>query len=192
MSLGPFMTLRPSYVASAAVLAFLAIELLLRQGSAARSWRGTASDRGSTMLIAVAYVVIGACLVFPVPGVHLPRSVSWAGSIVAVLGVALRVSAFRMLGSSYSRTLRINEGQQLVSHGVYRRIRHPGYLSALLIWGGAVAASGSAIASIAVWAALIVAYTYRIQAEEQMMVASFGSSYEEYQKTSWRLVPYVY
>jgi protein-S-isoprenylcysteine O-methyltransferase Ste14 len=117
------MRLHPAELASVALFAFFAIELLLRQGSAARSWKATASDRGSTMLIVVTYIVIGVCLALPFPGPHFPRPVRWGGAVFAVLGVALRVAAFRSLGSSYSRTLRINEGQQLVMRGVHRRIR---------------------------------------------------------------------
>jgi protein-S-isoprenylcysteine O-methyltransferase Ste14 len=186
------MTLHPAELASIAVLAFFAIELFLRRGSAARSWKATAADRGSTMLIMTAYIVVAVCLVLPFPGAHFPLAVRWGGAVLAVVGVALRIAAFRSLGSSYSRTLRINEGQQLVMRGVYRRIRHPGYLSALLIWGGAVVASGSAIATIAVIAALMPAYCHRICAEEKMLTASFGGRYQEYRKVSWRLLPYIY
>jgi protein-S-isoprenylcysteine O-methyltransferase Ste14 len=187
-----FMTLHPAELASVALFAFFAIELLLRQGPAARSWKATASDRGSTMLIVAAYIVIGVCLAVPFPGPHFPLAARWGGAVFAVLGVAVRVAAFRSLGSSYSRTLRINEGQQLVMRGVYRRIRHPGYLSALLIWGGAVVASGSAIATIVVSAALVFTYSHRISAEEKMLTASFGRRYQEYRKVSWRLLPYIY
>ena len=48
------------------------------------------------------------------------------------------------------------------------------------------------IATASVLAALVIAYSYRIHSEERMLVASFGSRYEEYQKSSWRLVPYLY
>jgi protein-S-isoprenylcysteine O-methyltransferase Ste14 len=184
--------LHPAELATAALAAFFAIELLLREGSAARSWKATVSDRGSTMLIVAAYVVSGICLALPFPGPRFPLAVRWAGAFIAALGVVLRIVAFRSLGSSYSRTLRINVGQQLVMRGVYQRIRHPGYLSALLIWGGAVVASGSAIATIAVLTTLALAYSHRIGAEERMLVASFGPRYEEYRKVSWRLLPYIY
>jgi len=186
------MTPRPSELASVALLGFLAIELLMRRGAAARSWKAGASDRGSTLVIASAYTVIVACLVFRFPGPHFPLPIRWVGAVIALVGVGLRAAAFRTLGSSYSRTLRINEGQELVRRGIYRQIRHPGYLSSIVIWGGAVVASGSIIATVAALAALVIAYSYRIDAEERMLAASFGSRYEEYQKASWRLVPYVY
>ena len=133
----------PSEVASIALVGFVAIDLLMRRGAAARSWKPTASDHGSTLLIACAYIVIVACLAFRLPGACFPLSIRWLAAVFSLLGVGLRAIAFRTLGSSYSRTLRINEGQELIRSGIYVHIRHPGYLSSLIIWGGAVVASGS-------------------------------------------------
>ena len=116
----------------------------------------------------------------------------WFGVLLAFTGLALRVIAFRTLGSSYSRTLRVNQDQTLVTTGIYRRVRHPGYLSSLILWLGAVLASGSLVAVGIVAIALFTAYTRRIQVEEKLLEASFGEGYKTYQRTSWKLVPYLY
>lgn len=135
---------------------------------------------------------MGVALAVEVRGPRLLTWAQWAGALVAVAGVMLRVVAFRTLGSSYSRTLRVTEAQALVTHGVYRFVRHPGYASAILIWSGAASASGSVLAFAVVSFVLVGDYLYRIRAEERMLVQSFGALYQHYQLHSSRLLPFVY
>ena len=186
------MSTSPTTAASVALAAFWLIELFLRRGSAARSWRASSTDRGSTLAIVLAYIFVAVALTVPLQGPQLPLLTQWGGALVAMAGAVLRVVAFLTLGSSYSRTLRVNQGQALVTHGVYRFVRHPGYCSALLIWCGAAAASGSLLALAFAATVLIAVYVYRIGAEERMLVQSFGAQYSQYQAQSWRLLPYVY
>jgi protein-S-isoprenylcysteine O-methyltransferase Ste14 len=182
----------PESVAGAALAAFGVIEVFLRRGESARSWRTTAADRGSTIAIIVAYVAVGAALTIDVGGPRMPVWGQWIGGSIAAAGVVLRVVAFRTLGARYSRTLRVTERQTLVTHGVYRFVRHPGYTSALAIWGGAAVATGSVVAAVAALVVLAAAYRYRIGAEERMLLAAFGDEYRAYCARSWRLLPYLY
>ena len=39
---------------------------------------------------------------------------------------------------------------------------------------------------------MVVAYSYRIAAEEAMLLGAFGDRYKEYMARTWRLLPYVY
>ena len=185
------MTHLPENVATVAVVGFLVLEMTLRKGKAAKSWQSR-SDRGTTFLLLLAYLVIGAALSLRLPGPRLAVAVQWIGTSLAFVGLALRIVAFRTLGSSYSRTLRVNQDQELVTTGTYRLVRHPGYLSSLTLWLGAVIASGSFVAVCIVAATLFAAYTRRIQVEEKLLAASFGEAYTTYQHTSWKLVPYLY
>jgi len=182
----------PTALASIALIGFWLIELFLRKGASARSWRTSTVDRGSTVAIVLVYVFVAAALAVQVRGPRLPPWAQWLGALLAVTGVVVRVIAFRTLGSSYSRTLRVTERQTLVTHGIYRLVRHPGYGSAILIWCGAAAAAGSVVAFVVVLSVLVAVYAYRIGAEERMLVQSFGPEYQQYQARSWRLLPYVY
>jgi len=182
----------PGALASLALVGFWLIELFLRKGSSARSWRMSAADRGSTVAIILAYVLVGTALTLQVRGPRLPSWAPGLGALLAVAGLGLRVVAFRTLGSSYSRTLRVTDDQMLVTRGIYRFVRHPGYTSAIVIWCGAAAASGSVVAFAAVAVTLVAVYVYRIAAEEHMLAQSFGAQYQEYQAHSWRLLPYIY
>ncbi|MHB2024394.1 MAG: methyltransferase family protein [Mycobacteriales bacterium] len=73
------------------------------------------------------------------PGRPLPPGAAPAGLVVEATGLAWRAWSMRTLGRSYSRTLRVVEGddqQAVVDAGPYRLIRHPGYQGSLLTWVG--------------------------------------------------------
>lgn len=186
------MTVTPITLALIAIVGFVLIEFLLRRGASAKSLHTGATDRGSTAAIIAAYVLVAVALSINFPGPHVSPIWRWLAGACAIVGVFLRVSAFRALGSSYSRTLRVESKQSLVTHGIYRWVRHPGYAAAILIWSGAAAASGSLVAVVVVFFVLVAVYVYRIKAEEAMLAKSFGAVYEQYQASSWRLLPLVY
>jgi protein-S-isoprenylcysteine O-methyltransferase len=46
--------------------------------------------------------------------------------------------------------------------------------------------------TLAIALLMVVAYSYRIAAEEAMLRDAFGGRYREYAARTWRLIPYVY
>jgi protein-S-isoprenylcysteine O-methyltransferase Ste14 len=50
----------------------------------------------------------------------------------------------------------------------------------------------SAIVASVVGAIVAIAYVYRLQEEERMMVAHTGAAYERYRASSRRLVPFIW
>jgi protein-S-isoprenylcysteine O-methyltransferase Ste14 len=93
------------------------------------------------------------------------------------LGLSIRVWAARTLGEFYTRTLTVTENQQIVEKGPYRIVRHPGYLGVILLYAGFGVASANWIATVAIGAFTLIAYTYRIRTEEAMPIAAFGDRY---------------
>ncbi len=186
------MPLNPSLLALGALVAFGIFELTQRKGKSARSLKTSAADRGSTLLIVFSYVVVAACLSLKFSENWISPIFQWVFAAVAWSGVVLRRVVMRTLGAYYTRTLKVEPGQQLITIGPYKYIRHPGYLSSLMIWGGAAAASGALIGTLVAVTALLIAYLYRIRTEEQMLVNELGDAYEQYRKDSWRLLPFVY
>ena len=95
------------------------------------------------------------------------------------------------LGQNWSVSLEIREGHQLVTHGVYRHIRHPMYAS---IWLWALA-QGMLLANwLAGWSmvpAFAAMYFLRTPREEQLMCESFGEPYRDYMRQTGRLFPRV-
>ncbi len=65
------------------------------------------------------------------------------GLAAEAAGLGLRIWSLRTLGAAYTRTLRADVAQPLVTDGPYRLVRHPGYLGTHLTWTGFGLTSGS-------------------------------------------------
>ncbi len=98
----------------------------------------------------------------------------------------------RALGASYTRTLRVENGQQtLVDSGPYRWVRHPGYLGSLLTWVGFALTSGSAPVLALIAGLIGGVYRRRIVAEEQLLQRDL-SGYATYSEQTSKLIPFVW
>jgi protein-S-isoprenylcysteine O-methyltransferase Ste14 len=119
----------------------------------------------------------------------LPWLIRWAGAAVMVFSLWLFWRSHVDLGQNWSVSLEVRENHQLVSHGVYRRIRHPMYAS---IWLWAIA-QGMMLANwFAGWSvvpAFAAMYVIRTPREERLMCEQFGESYREYARRTGRLFP---
>jgi protein-S-isoprenylcysteine O-methyltransferase Ste14 len=108
------------------------------------------------------------------------------------LGLAQRVAAARALGSYYTRTLRTDGDQPVVTSGPYRYVRHPGYAGVLVMWFGYGLALTSLPAMLVTGLPNLMAYRRRIEAEESMLVNSLGDGYRDYRRRTKRLLPGLY
>jgi protein-S-isoprenylcysteine O-methyltransferase Ste14 len=119
----------------------------------------------------------------------LPAFASWCGTILAGTALWLFWRSHADLGENWSITLEMRKGHQLVTHGVYRSIRHPMY-AALWLFG---LAQGLLLQNwLAGWSAFVafaVLYFVRIPREEQMMGEFFGEEYRVYMEKTGRLFP---
>jgi protein-S-isoprenylcysteine O-methyltransferase Ste14 len=114
------------------------------------------------------------------------------GSIGTVfLGAAIWLfwRSHRDLGRNWSPSLEIGAQQTLITHGVYRTIRHPMYASQLL-WGIAQALLlHNWIAGCGGLVAFLLLYLVRVPREERMMLDHFGDQYRAYCEQTGRIVP---
>jgi protein-S-isoprenylcysteine O-methyltransferase Ste14 len=186
---------RGSAIAGSCLLAaFIAVEGRLRNGDAARSLDAGEQDKGTTAVVGASFglaLVAGPILALWRRG-RLPSSFGWVGVGIMTGGLVLRVAAARTLGSHYTRTLRTDGDQPVVTDGPYRIVRHPGYAGVLAMWFGYGLALTSAPATFVTTLPNLIAYLRRIEAEEAMLVGSLGDAYRFYQRHSWRLLPLVY
>jgi len=118
--------------------------------------------------------------------------VSVAGIALLVVGGAVTVAGRAQLAGYGSGVLRIEEGQRLVTSGVYGVIRHPIYGGGLIGVVGLYAAFRSLVMLVAVTALYFVVIRHRLLFEERMLVDEFGDEYRNYMKKTKRLIPYVY
>jgi protein-S-isoprenylcysteine O-methyltransferase Ste14 len=180
------------------VALFSVFEGRLRKGKAAQSLEPGASDQQSTRRLGAAYGVAVLCLLAaPLlnllsPGHILYVPSGWIGLAISLGGIGLRIWATVILGEFYTRTLLVQENQSVVQRGPYRFIRHPGYLGVILMWTGAGLATNNWIVTLVILLTLCMAYLYRIQTEEAMLLERLGKPYAEYMTHTWRLLPLVY
>src|SRR5262245_48324877 len=190
--------IQPIHIAYSLVGSFFIIERLLRQGESAKSFREGQEDKGSTRAVGAAFGL--AILVLQIApllnrlriGRIFGEKLAWGGVAASLAGLALRIWASRVLGAYYTRTLRTQEEQHLITEGPYRLVRHPGYLGVLLLWLGAGVATTNALVTAIISIPLIRAYLYRIQAEEAMLANAFPQQYKAYSRRTWRLIPFIY
>lgn len=90
-----------------------------------------------------------------------------------------------------SRTIRVQQGQQLVDTGLYAIVRHPMYAATLLLFLSMPLVLGS-------WVSFVIFLIYpflivkRIQNEEQVLNAQL-EGYSDYQtRVTYRLIPYIW
>jgi len=97
--------------------------------------------------------------------------------------------AHRDLGTNWSPSLEIRAGHTLVTHGVYRRVRHPMYASQLLYCMAQALLLQNWIAGPAGFVAFILMYLVRVPLEERMMLDHFGEAYRAHCHDTGRIAP---
>jgi protein-S-isoprenylcysteine O-methyltransferase Ste14 len=113
------------------------------------------------------------------------------GLFLILAGVALRWYAIWYLGKFFTTTIVIQPGQTVVETGPYRYIRHPSYSGALLIFTGIGLCLTNWLSLGLVVLGAFLAYTYRVQVEEQVLVDGLGQPYRDYMKRTKRFIPFV-
>ena len=112
-----------------------------------------------------------------------------AGILCLALGLWLHYRSHADLGTNWSITLELQDGHQLVTHGIYRRVRHPMYLALLLFSLGQALILPNWIAGPSYLVACAILVAFRVGPEERMMLEEFGTDYEMYLARTNRLFP---
>lgn len=185
-------------IAYCLLFTYLAVERLLRKGTAALALKPGAADAGSSYFIWVASVItLVAVVLAPVlnhygMGDWYSQFTGWTGVVWMLGGLVVRYLAATTLGMFYTRTLQVGETQHIVDAGLYSVIRHPGYLGTLLISTGAGLAVNNWIVLGVVLITGIGSKLYRIRVEEAMLHREFAEEYASYVQKTWKLIPFVW
>jgi len=188
----------PEVVAVAIVCALMVITTNPRQSRPDRSrvHTTTRTTRAAMALVQfLALICVGLAIPANAFGVGLIRASVWlniTGVVLMTFGLLVRIYSMRILGSHYSSILFVNEGQPLITRGIYGVIRHPIYLGDLILFVAAGGAVGNYIVLSVVSVTAVSAYIVRIHHEERMMIDSYGDAYVAYRKGTRRLIPFVY
>ncbi|KAK9275185.1 hypothetical protein L1049_022446 [Liquidambar formosana] len=119
--------------------------------------------------------------------------ISNLGLTMVLIGEIIRKMAIITAGQSFTHLIKVNheEHHKLITHGVYRFVRHPGYLG-FFIWSvGTQIMLCNPISTIAFVVVVWHFFAKRIPYEEYFLRRFFGSQYEEYAHQVPSGVPFV-
>lgn len=138
------------------------------------------------MLATLAFMIDPAWMAWS--SVPLPAALRWAGAGIGALGAALLLWAFASLGRNLTDTVVTRRAHTLVTHGPYRRVRHPFYdgVALLVVATALMTATWFVFVCGALAFALLVA---RTPIEEAHLLQRFGRPYEEYRRRTGRFLP---
>jgi protein-S-isoprenylcysteine O-methyltransferase Ste14 len=130
-------------------------------------------------VVQIAAVVAILWVVFTMPG---PWDVQRClGTALMFIGIAGIATARYQLGKSFAIKA---EAHQLVTHGIYSKIRNPIYVSGGVMLAGLVLVLHRPVLWL-ILLALIVMQTLRARREAQVLEAAFGDAYREYRRKTW-------
>jgi protein-S-isoprenylcysteine O-methyltransferase Ste14 len=118
-----------------------------------------------------------------------PVAVTVVGLAVMAAGAILRLAAVRSLGRHFTAWVETSAEQELVTTGLYSRVRHPGYLAILVFHAGCALTFASVIGLALVVCADLPLLLRRTRIEERAMRERFGADYEAYAVETGRLWP---
>ncbi len=186
----------------AIILASSIVMVIIRapHGQRSRAVKVAKSRRGAleTALLMFAMLAFFVPLVWVVAPVlafadyPLRPAPLFAGSAWLALGLWLFARSHADLGTNWSISLEVRQGHQLVTHGIYRHIRHPMYLALLVYSVGQALVVPNWVAGPSYGVAMVLLCAFRLGAEERMMREEFGVDYEAYMKRTKRLVPGIW
>lgn len=151
----------------------------------------------SRFVFSTAVVILGGCCVVGAtllesmmhPVLANPRFSS-LGDLLFLVGTGLRFAALQALGGLFHWNIRVVEGHQLVTSGVFRHIRHPSY-AGLLLMGLAAPLVANAYWSFLAFPILLLSILVRIHYEEKALRDSLPG-YSQYASKTARLIPRIY
>lgn len=117
--------------------------------------------------------------------------VSLTGLILGLVGFAIRTQARRTLGKSWSPVVKTLPEHKLITYGIYKHVRHPGYLGEILAYF-LVPVFLHSLYGFLITIFLIPLILYRIKIEEHTLIEKFEEEYRDYVQNSKKLIPYVY
>ena len=142
----------------------------------------------SGLMFLAAFVVAG--LNFSFKWIVLPHWVSWAAAVVFLLAYALYAEVLRE-NVWLSRTVEVQGNQKVIDTGLYDVVRHPMYMSTLLLFLAMPLELGSVL-SFAIMLAYIPIIAKRIRNEEKVLESGLEGYAEYKRRVRYKVIPLVW
>jgi protein-S-isoprenylcysteine O-methyltransferase Ste14 len=149
-------------------------------------------EKEQSLIVTLSYPVI--LLAFILPGLdhrfgwsHVPPSIAILALLCFLVGYGLFFLVLRQ-NSYASRVIEVSESQKVISTGMYAIVRHPMYMSILIIYLFSPLALGSYWAVIPALF-MIPVLVARINNEEKVLLRDLSGYADYMQKVKYRFIP---
>ena len=175
---------------------FFELFMSMRQKQKRKQEIVKSGDKASIWILTIC-IAIGYFLSFSIGMTRYGRVYHWntffaIGALLAIVGLIIRINSILTLKQHFTYTVTKIENHELIETGLYKMIRHPGYLGQLFIFTGTAVSFSNWLSILSMTIAVSIGYLYRIRIEEKFMVEQMGQKYLDYQKRTKKLIPFVF
>jgi protein-S-isoprenylcysteine O-methyltransferase Ste14 len=156
----------------------------------------TTSDKSSLWWL-YGLITLGYALSFSIGATKIGRIYYWntffaIGMALVVIGLMIRIHSILTLKQYFTYSVAKVENHKIIETGLYKFIRHPGYLGQLIIFIGISTSISNWLSVLAMMIPITLGYLYRINIEERFMFKQLGQDYLNYQKRTKIIIPMIY
>jgi protein-S-isoprenylcysteine O-methyltransferase Ste14 len=153
-------------------------------------------DKGSLWVLIIS-ITIGYLLSFSIASTKIGRMYHWnifftLGFLIIIIGLVIRIISIRTLEQYFTYSVTKVENQEIIEKGVYKYIRHPGYLGQIVIFLGISISLSNWLSIILMFLSTLIGYMNRIRVEEKFMFEQMGEKYSDYKTRTKKIVPKIY
>jgi protein-S-isoprenylcysteine O-methyltransferase Ste14 len=173
---------------------FFEVFMNLRQRSKSKV---TSSSDKSSLWWLYGLITVGYALSFAIGATKMGRIYDWntffaIGMALVGIGFMIRIHSILTLKQYFTYSVAKVENHKIIETGLYKFIRHPGYLGQLIIFIGISTSISNWLSILLMMVPVTLGYLYRIKVEEKFMVEQLGENYVNYQERTKRLFPMIY
>lgn len=156
----------------------------------------TSGDKGSLWLL-YGLITLGYALSFSIGATKIGRIYPWntffaIGIALVVVGFIIRMHSVLSLKQYFTYSVAKVENHKLIETGLYKFIRHPGYLGQLMIFLGISISVSNWYSILLMMMPISIGYLYRMRIEEKFMSEQLGEVYLIYQGHTKKIIPLLY
>jgi protein-S-isoprenylcysteine O-methyltransferase Ste14 len=173
---------------------FFEVFMNFRQRS--RSKLMTSGDKSSLWWL-YGLITVGYALSFSIGATKIGRINYWntffaIGMALVLGGFVIRIHSILTLNQYFTYSVARVANHKIIETGLYKFIRHPGYLGQLIIFFGISTSISNWLSVLVMMIPVTLGYLYRINVEESFMLENLGADYLNYQKRTKRIIPLIY
>lgn len=170
----------------------LILQLLFRHKAKERPLKSETTLKFFRLLIPLAMIIAFGFYLSTLGSYKQSWEAQALGLVLYFIGMGLRWYAVWRLKQLFTVQLAIQDNHRLITSGLFKHIRHPSYLGMLTYFLGLGLIMHNYLSLLVLLGLALKAIVNRINAEEKLLSQHFGNSYLQYQKTSSRLIPFLY